>query len=39
MIKALLQDEHYRGLGRDEKRKIQVKLFKASLEAVLKNSY
>jgi len=39
MIKALLQDEHYRGLCREEKRKIQVKLFKASLEAVLKNSY
>lgn len=39
MIKALLQDEHYRGLGREERRRLQKKLFKASLEAVLKNSY
>lgn len=39
MIKTLLQDEHYRGLGREDRRNIQIKLFKATLEAVLKNSY
>lgn len=39
MIQVLLQDEHYRGLGREEKRRLQKILFKASLEAILKNSY
>lgn len=39
MIKALLQDKHYRGLSGEDKKDLQVKLFRASLEAVLKNSY
>lgn len=39
MINTLLQDEHYRGLGREESRSLQKKLFRASLEAILKNSY
>lgn len=39
MIESLLQDEHYRGLDAGERRRLQRKLFKASLEAVLKNSY
>lgn len=39
MVNTLLRDEHYRGLGREERRRVQKKLFKASLEAILKGSY
>ncbi|NLA04339.1 MAG: CtsR family transcriptional regulator [Firmicutes bacterium] len=39
VIKTLLQDKHYRGLDREDKINLQVKLFKATLEAVLRNSY
>ena len=39
MIKALLQDKHYRGLEREDKINLQVRLFRAALEAVLRNSY
>lgn len=39
MIKTLLQDKHYQGLDLDEAREMQKRLFQASLEAILKNSY
>ncbi len=39
MINLLLQDKHYQGLDRDETRQLQKRLFQASLEAILKNSY
>lgn len=39
MISVLLQEEHYQGLDPEEAREMQKKLFRASLEAILKNSY
>ncbi len=39
MMGTLLQDKHYRGCDGAEMRQIQKRLFRASLEAVLKNSY
>jgi len=38
ILNTLLQDKHYRGLGRDEIRGLQKELFQASLEAILKDS-
>ncbi|NLA11870.1 MAG: CtsR family transcriptional regulator [Firmicutes bacterium] len=39
MVKSLLRDEHYRGLSGEERRRLQKRLFRASLEAILKSSY
>ncbi len=41
IIESLLRDDYYDGLGasRDEIRRLQKKLFKAALEAVLKGGY
>ncbi|NLA27022.1 MAG: CtsR family transcriptional regulator [Firmicutes bacterium] len=39
MINTLLQDKHYEGLDLDEAREMQKRLFRASLEAILKSSY
>ncbi len=39
MMSILLQEEHYRGLSREESRELQKRLFQASMEAILKSSY
>ena len=39
MMAILLQDKHFRGLEGEKAREMQKRLFRASLEAILKNSY